>query len=104
SPHHGLPDRIEANRGVTGGCRLTSDPVVLVRGAGFALDDVAQRYGVGPKPRSWFTRGDPAAGVKPSGSAPRHRRVGRTGAPPPHRPSSDALLRHGGPWQGATVR
>jgi SAM-dependent methyltransferase len=39
------------------GCHLTRDPVSLVRGAGFVLDDVDQRYGVGPKPWSWFTRG-----------------------------------------------
>jgi hypothetical protein len=44
-------------RRLADGCHLTRDPVYLVRGAGFVLDDVAQRYGVGPKPWSWFTRG-----------------------------------------------
>ena len=49
-------------RRVADGCHLTRDPVALVRGAGFTLDDVDQRYGVGPKPWSWFTRG---VAVKP---------------------------------------
>lgn len=44
-------------RRVADGCHLTRDPVAPVRGAGFALDHVDQRYGVGPKPWSWFTRG-----------------------------------------------
>jgi hypothetical protein len=44
-------------RRVADGCHLTRDPVALVRHAGFTLDDVDQRYGVGPKPWSWFTRG-----------------------------------------------
>jgi len=49
-------------RRVADGCHLTRDPVAMVRGAGFTLDDVDQRYGVGPKPWSWFTRG---VAVKP---------------------------------------
>ena len=44
-------------RRVADGCHLTRDPIVLVLGAGFGLDDVDQRYGIGPKPWSWFTRG-----------------------------------------------
>ena len=42
---------------LAGGCHLTRDPVALVRAAGFDLADVTQRYGVGPRPWSWFTRG-----------------------------------------------
>ncbi len=49
-------------RRLADGCHLTRDPVELVRGSGFILDDVDQRYGVGPKPWSWFTRG---VAVKP---------------------------------------
>src|SRR5665213_2632383 len=49
-------------RRVADGCHLTRDPVALVRGAGFTLDDIDQHYGVGPKPWSWFTRG---VAVKP---------------------------------------
>ncbi len=50
--------RIEPlQRRLADGCHLTRDPIALVRGAGFAFDDVAQQYGAGPKPWSWFTRG-----------------------------------------------
>ena len=50
--------RIEPfQRRLADGCHLTRDPVSLVRGAGFVLDDVSQQYGAGPKPWSWFTRG-----------------------------------------------
>ena len=44
-------------RRVADGCHLTRDPITLVRSAGFGLDDVDQRYGSGPKPWTWFTRG-----------------------------------------------
>ncbi|HUY67499.1 MAG TPA: class I SAM-dependent methyltransferase [Acidimicrobiales bacterium] len=46
-------------RRVADGCHLTRDPVALVRDAGFGLglEDIDQRYGIGPKPWSWFTRG-----------------------------------------------
>ena len=43
-------------RRLAGGCQLTRDPVSLVQRAGFVIDDVAQLYGIGPKPWSWFTR------------------------------------------------
>jgi ubiquinone/menaquinone biosynthesis C-methylase UbiE len=50
--------RIEPfQRRLADGCHLTRDPVSLVRDAGFVLDDVTQRYGEGPRPWSWFTRG-----------------------------------------------
>lgn len=50
--------RIEPyQRRLADGCHLTRDPVSLVREAGFVLDDVTQRYGAGPRPWSWFTRG-----------------------------------------------
>ena len=50
-------------RRLADGCHLTRDPVILVERAGFAIDDVAQRYGKGPKPWSWFTR---AVAVSPA--------------------------------------
>lgn len=50
--------RIEPlQRRLAGGCHLTRDPVSLVERAGFAIGDVTQQYGKGPKPWSWFTRG-----------------------------------------------
>jgi ubiquinone/menaquinone biosynthesis C-methylase UbiE len=49
--------RIEPlQRRLADGCHLTRDPVSLVQHAGFVVDDVAQRYGIGPKPWSFFTR------------------------------------------------
>ncbi len=40
-----------------GGCHLTRDPVELVKAAGFDIEEVASRYGRGPKAWSWFTEG-----------------------------------------------
>jgi len=44
-------------RRLADGCHLTRNPVSLVQSAGFVIEDVAQQYGIGPKPWSWFTRG-----------------------------------------------
>jgi ubiquinone/menaquinone biosynthesis C-methylase UbiE len=44
-------------RRLADGCHLTRNPVSLVQSAGFVIEDVAQQYGNGPKPWSWFTRG-----------------------------------------------
>ncbi len=44
-------------RRLADGCHLTRNPVSLVEHAGFVIEDVAQQYGIGPKPWSWFTRG-----------------------------------------------
>jgi ubiquinone/menaquinone biosynthesis C-methylase UbiE len=44
-------------RRLADGCRLTRDPVALVRKAGFAVEDLEQGYVPGPRPWSWFTRG-----------------------------------------------
>lgn len=39
------------------GCHLTRDATTLVKGAGFLVEHVEQRYAKGPKPWSWFTLG-----------------------------------------------
>ena len=39
------------------GCHLTREPDVLVREAGFTIEQVVQRYAKGPKPWSWFSAG-----------------------------------------------
>ena len=44
-------------RRLADGCHLTRNPVSLVEHADFVIGDVAQQYGIGPKPWSWFTRG-----------------------------------------------
>jgi len=44
-------------RRLADGCHLTRDPASLVQRAGFVIDEMTQRYGKGPKPWSWFTRG-----------------------------------------------
>ncbi len=50
--------RIEPlQRRLADGCHLTRNTVSLVGAAGFAIDDLTQQYGKGPKPWSWFTRG-----------------------------------------------
>lgn len=50
--------RIEPlQRRLADGCRLTRDPVALVKKAGFAVEDLEQGYVPGPRPWSWFTRG-----------------------------------------------
>ncbi|MDJ0768311.1 MAG: class I SAM-dependent methyltransferase [Ilumatobacter sp.] len=50
--------RIEpAQKLFAGGCHLTRRPVELVAAAGFRIERVEARYGVGPKPWSWFTEG-----------------------------------------------
>ena len=38
------------------GCHLTRDPVVLVRSAGFDIEEVEQKYGAGPKAWAYLTR------------------------------------------------
>lgn len=50
--------RIEpAQKLFAGGCHLTRRPDDLVASAGFVLERVESRYGVGPKPWSWMTEG-----------------------------------------------
>jgi len=44
-------------RRVADGCHLTRDPVALTGAAGFALAEVDQLYGAGPKAWSYLTRG-----------------------------------------------
>ena len=39
------------------GCHLTREPDVLVREAGFTIEQVVQCYAKGPKPWSWFSAG-----------------------------------------------
>ncbi len=63
---HGLaPDRRVAafqhrveplQRRLADGCHLTRDPVALATTAGFAVDDVEQTYGAGPKAWAYLTR------------------------------------------------
>jgi len=38
------------------GCRLTRDPVALVRSAGFDIEECEQKYGAGPKAWAYLTR------------------------------------------------
>lgn len=42
---------------LAGGCHLTRDIPELVRGAGFEIERLEQRYAEGPRPWSWFTAG-----------------------------------------------
>ncbi len=44
-------------RRVADGCHLTRDPVALVGASGFVVGEVDQRYGAGPKPWAYLTRG-----------------------------------------------
>lgn len=43
---------------VADGCHLTRDPVALVEAAGFQIESVQQRYAKGPRPWTYFTRGE----------------------------------------------
>jgi ubiquinone/menaquinone biosynthesis C-methylase UbiE len=43
---------------VADGCHLTRDPVALVEAAGFRVERVERRYARGPKPWSYFSRGE----------------------------------------------
>ena len=43
-------------RRIADGCHLTRDPVALVTGAGFAVEDLEQKYGAGPKAWAYLTR------------------------------------------------
>jgi SAM-dependent methyltransferase len=43
-------------RRVADGCHLTRDPLALVVGAGFTVDEVEQKYGAGPKAWAYLTR------------------------------------------------
>ena len=43
-------------RRLADGCHLTRDPVALARSAGFVVDELEQRYGVGPKAWTYLTR------------------------------------------------
>ena len=52
-----LQHRVEPlQRRLADGCHLTRDPVALARSAGFVVEDLDQRYGVGPKAWSYLTR------------------------------------------------
>jgi SAM-dependent methyltransferase len=42
---------------LAGGCHLTRDIPELVRGAGFEIERLEQRYAEGPRPWGWFTAG-----------------------------------------------
>jgi SAM-dependent methyltransferase len=44
-------------RRLAGGCHLTRDPPALFADAGFAVEQVEQRYARGPRPLSWFSVG-----------------------------------------------
>ena len=43
-------------RRLADGCHLTRDPVALARSAGFVVEELEQRYGVGPKAWTYLTR------------------------------------------------
>ncbi len=43
---------------VADGCHLTRDPAALVEAAGFRIEHVESRYARGPKPWTYFTRGE----------------------------------------------
>lgn len=43
-------------RRIADGCHLTRDPVALVRGAGFTVEELDQKYGTGPKAWTYLTR------------------------------------------------
>ena len=43
-------------RRLADGCHLTRDPVALARSAGFIVEELEQRYGVGPKAWTYLTR------------------------------------------------
>ena len=43
-------------RRIADGCHLTRDPVALVAGAGFTVEDLEQQYGAGPKAWAYLTR------------------------------------------------
>ncbi len=43
-------------RRIGDGCHLTRDPIALVTGAGFAVEEVEQKYGAGPKAWAYLTR------------------------------------------------
>jgi len=43
-------------RRLADGCHLTRDPVALVSSAGFAIEEVEQKYGSGPKAWAYLTR------------------------------------------------
>jgi SAM-dependent methyltransferase len=49
--------RVEpVQRRLADGCHLTRDPVALVGAAGFAVEDLEQKYGAGPKAWAYLTR------------------------------------------------
>jgi len=43
-------------RRLAGGCHLTRDPLAMVKGAGFTVVEVEQRYGAGPKAWAYLTQ------------------------------------------------
>jgi len=43
-------------RRIADGCHLTRDPVAMVVDAGFAIEEVDQKYGAGPKAWAYLTR------------------------------------------------
>ena len=52
-----VPARVEpVQRRLADGCHLTRDPVALARSAGFAIEEVDQDYGAGPKAWTYLTR------------------------------------------------
>ena len=48
---------------IADGCRLTRDPVALIKGAGFETVWMKQRYVKGPKPWSYFSTGVVRKGI-----------------------------------------
>jgi ubiquinone/menaquinone biosynthesis C-methylase UbiE len=49
--------RIEPlQRRIADGCHLTRDPVSMVTDAGFAIEDLEQKYGAGPRAWAYLTR------------------------------------------------